>query len=80
MPEKVPVTERALIQRINRKLREKGEILKTARGVAAKAEVGRFYVIHADRNILMYHHVGLEAWGKKLGVLQPWEDVEDPGC
>ena len=41
----VPVSERALIQRINRKLASDLEVLKTARGRRAEFDLGRYYVI-----------------------------------
>ena len=74
--ETVPVTMRALVQRINRKLAAKSEILKKARGEKAKVEAGDYYVINSDRNILMLKRVDPEALGRKLEVLRPWESVE----
>jgi hypothetical protein len=77
--EKVPVTVRALVQRINRTLGKKGEKLLTARGEGAREEVGDYYVINVDRNILMLHHVNLEALGRELDVLKPWETLTPGG-
>jgi hypothetical protein len=72
----VPVTMRALLQRLNRKLASQGELLKKARSARASAEVGDYYVIHVNKNVLMRKHVDPETLGRKLGVLQSWESVE----
>lgn len=41
--QKVPISERALIQRINRKLLDNDQVLKSARGSRAEQELGGFY-------------------------------------
>jgi hypothetical protein len=48
--QKAPVSMRALIQRINRKLRHNGEVLKVARGSRAEAEanVGRYFIVNSS--------------------------------
>ena len=71
----VPVSLRALIQRINRKLATKGECLKTARGERARVEVGDFSVIDVTRNVLLFKDVSPEMLGRDLGVLEEWEAV-----
>jgi hypothetical protein len=69
---KVPITSRALIQRINRKLAPDQETLKTARG-ALQNEVGEHYVLDLFHNRVTTKDVNLETLGRKLGVLKPWE-------
>jgi hypothetical protein len=71
----VPVTEKALYQRINRKLRDDGETLKRARG-AAWTTLGEYYVVNLERNYVSQHHVDLEEYGRELGALQPFESVQ----
>ncbi len=68
----VPVSERALVQRINRKLAGK-QLVKT-RGIWALPELGRYYTV-SDRNTIVDTHVALEGFGRKLHVLQPWESL-----
>lgn len=80
MPKKtttVPVTMRALIQRINRKLRPDDEMLKVARGERARAQLGDYYAIDFNRNIVTAQHVDPEKWGREMNVLAPWEHVSD---
>jgi hypothetical protein len=73
--EGVPVTMRALTQRINRKLAERGEKLIKARGATARAEVGDWYVLDTNRSALVLLRVNPEALGRKLGILEAWERV-----
>lgn len=78
MPKKaqVPVTTRAAIQRINRKLKADRQVLKKARGNAAKEDVGDYYVIDTERNILMRSRVDLTQFGRTIGAIENWEEVE----
>jgi len=71
----VPVSERALITRINRRLSHKGQILKTTRGAQAKADLGKYYVADVERNIMMFHHVNLVPLARELGAMQAWEAI-----
>jgi hypothetical protein len=77
---KVLVSMRALIQRINRKLRHNGEVLKVARGSRAEAEadVGRYFIVNIKRNLLVNDHCDPEAVGREIGVMAEYERlVED---
>jgi hypothetical protein len=77
--ERVPVTERALIQRINRKLRSRnGYALKAARGDRWRSELGDYYTVDVDRNWIVEKHVDPEELGRKLGALAQWEKLEGP--
>ncbi len=69
------VTMRALLQRINRALEKEGEQLKTLRGDAELAELGRYYVVDYNTNTITAQHVDPEAWGRELGVLKAYEQV-----
>jgi len=69
------VTERALIQRINRKLRKDAEIMKVARGARAESNLGRYYTIDLHRNYLLHDHLDLETVGRELGVLAEFEHM-----
>jgi hypothetical protein len=73
--ERVPVTERALIQRVNRKLAASGQLLKKTRGEAAEETIGAYYVLDTRRNTVVLSRVNLVALAQKLGVLQKWETV-----
>jgi hypothetical protein len=44
----VPVSMRALVQRINRKLAQDGEVLKKLRGERYRAEFGDYYIVRVS--------------------------------
>lgn len=73
----VPVTMRALLQRINRALALDAEVLKTARGQRAEMELGQFYTIDQRRNVIVDKDVDPEALARKLGALKEYEHVVD---
>ena len=67
------ITDRALIQRINRKLKQNDEQLRTARTARAESSIGHYFIVDVRRNVIVTHHLDLEELGRQLGVLQPWE-------
>ncbi len=74
----------ALIKRVNRKLREAGEMLRRTRpfydhgrGPYYDNNTGEFYIIDVDRNCIASTHVDLEAYGRELGVLSNFEKVSE---
>ena len=73
---KVAVTERALIQRINRALRKRDEVLKRTRGTHALRDLGDYYVVDVRRNAVVAADVNPEAYGRELDVLAPYERVK----
>lgn len=70
---KVKVSMRALMQRINRKLRP-DEQLRRGRG-EHRGNVGEFYIIDYRINAIQQPDVDPEVLGRKLGVLKNWEEV-----
>lgn len=74
--QKAPVSERALLQRINRKLRREDEVLKVSRTARMVSSVGRYYVVDVLRNIVSCQHVDPESLGRDLGVLREWEELK----
>lgn len=73
--QRVPITEKALYQRINRKLRADGEVLKRARG-RVETTLGDYYVVDVERNFVTQHHVDLAELGRELGVMAEWESLQ----
>ena len=69
----VLVTMRALIQRINRKLRQDDQRLRTARGWFSN--LGDHYVLDFKHNRIVKGHVDPEALGRDLGVLKDYEKL-----
>lgn len=75
MTSKVPISLRALTQRINRKLKPDYQQLKTPRGDRLWRDLGQFYILDYSRNTITAAHVNPEALGRELGCLQQWEEV-----
>jgi hypothetical protein len=81
--EKVPISERALLQRLNRALAKEDLMVKKSRskdqdsrGNYVYRELGEFFVVNTQRNVVDSKNIDLEDWGKKMKVLKPWERLE----
>lgn len=75
---KVPVSERAVFARVKRKLAQDGEILKKCRFDSRwYNDLGDYYTVDAQFNAIRDRQVPLEAWAREMGLLQPWEQLED---
>ena len=73
---RVPVSERALVQRINRKLTKDDEQLHATRpGTRAEFDLGRYYVRDFRCPNIVRMHVDIEDLARELEVLQPWEEM-----
>jgi hypothetical protein len=72
----VPVTMRALIQRINRKLNGELQRLHVCRRNSRFwTDLGDFYIVDTNRNHIMYTCVDPVTYGRSLGVLNAYERV-----
>jgi hypothetical protein len=80
---KVMVSQRALVQRINRRLAKENRKLCAARGFNAggthydDTNLGRFYVIDAYRNAVVDTRVDIADLARDLSVLKNWEELQD---
>lgn len=72
----VPISERALVQRINRALAKDGETLRKARSAQTAASVGEYFILDTTKNSVARTDVDLVALGRKLKVLAPYERVK----
>jgi hypothetical protein len=80
---KQPVSVRALVARINRRLANEGERVLTCREASRWfQDCGRYYVVN-DRDNILATDIDLEAYGRETGALRAWEqlaaDDEDGG-
>lgn len=67
----IPVSERALIKRINRSLRRNFEKLKKCQEKSrCFNDLGSFYVVDQRNNLFVERHVDIEAFGRDIGVLK----------
>lgn len=76
---KIPVTRRALFQRLQRALRRDDLLLKTARTERLRLNVGDYFTVGLFTNAVMDQHVDLEKMGKEYGVLHDYEALEKEG-
>ena len=76
-PRLAPISERALLARVSRCLSKDGERLKTCKEDSRAFDtLGRYYVVDIQRNLVTDRNIDLEAYARKLGVLQAWEKLE----
>jgi hypothetical protein len=71
------ITMEALVKRINRKLAHKREQLKKTRGADAWNDVGDYFVLDVERNLIVVTHLNPENLGRELGVLKRTETVKN---
>lgn len=77
----VPISERALLARINRKLKPDYEALRRAREDSCGFnELGRYFLLDLYRNAVVEMHVDLEMKGRELGVLRDYETLSEEGA
>jgi hypothetical protein len=72
----VPVTPRALSQRVGRALEKQGERLLANRRPVPVPDLGNYYTVDLKKNSVARAHVDLEEIGRELGVLKPYESLE----
>ena len=72
---KAPVTERALVQRLNRRLAKDSQKLCASRSPAAESDLGKFYVVDTAGGSIAACLFDLDGLGRDLGALQPWEEL-----
>ena len=73
---KKAVRIRVVVQRINRELAAKGQILMTTRRMQIKPHLGDYYILDLSGNV-MDTHIDPEKLARKLGVLKEGEEGEE---
>jgi hypothetical protein len=75
---KVPVTRRAVVQRINRRLKGQYKRLRAChRGSQSWDALGDYYVVDTYRNLVVDTGVNMAKLADKIGALQPFEQLAD---
>jgi len=76
MSKKVPITSRALLQRINRRLASEGERVKKLKSTSRMyMQWGPYYRLDTDRNALLEDNVDIVRLGRQLNALAEWETL-----
>ena len=75
--QKVMISERALLARINRKLKQDNEKLRKCKvDSRGYSYLGDYYAVDLNRNTVTDTHVDLSEWGKEMKVLADFEQLE----
>lgn len=75
MTDKLMVTARSLIQRINRALPPNQMLKSNRRSERMTEEFGAYYVLDVKQKRVVQRHVDLVQLAKKLEAIEPWEDL-----
>jgi len=73
---KIKISERALLQRINRALSGCDEVLKKARSERVSDDLGRYFVLDTRLNAVVRKGVELEGYGRSIKALRDYEELE----
>lgn len=74
---KVPIKERALLARLNRKLVHDGFVVKKSRGARSIQELGYYYMLSTQSPNIVDTHIDLAAKAEEEGVLMGYEELVD---
>lgn len=73
---KVPVSERAAIARIRRKMKHEGLALVAGReGSRSYSDTGDWYVVNSNMNIIVAQHCSIEGLAADYEVLKAYETL-----
>ena len=78
---RVPVSLRAVFQRLNRALAKEGRVVKAPRGrvAAPAAEAGTYFIVDLERGAMVASGITAERlvkMAREKGALAAWEEVE----
>lgn len=74
---KIPISERALLARINRILYQENKILKKNRDKNKNIiEIGKYFLVDKSINQIILKRVNLENYGRQLNVIKEYEELD----
>ena len=75
----VPVSERALFARVNRKLAKEGQMLRRCKESSrAFSDLGYLYIVDTHSNTIIALNCDLENLAREVGAIAHWERLEEP--
>lgn len=77
MEQKIPVSSRAVLARVNRILGKEGKALRFSRSQGEKANLGEGYILNTEKGAIEHSHVSLKEWAQKLGAIKAFEEMAD---
>ncbi len=77
-PSRVLVSERAVLQRLNRALAHEVKVIRVCKETSRWfRDCGRYYLVDLNFNAIRDSHIDLEAFAREEGVLKPFEAMAD---
>jgi hypothetical protein len=73
---KMPVTIRAVTQRLNRRLKSEYLVLTATRGDQQREQFGDYFLLNFRKKTVVRTHIDLELLARDWGVLQDWEKMK----
>lgn len=77
MSKKIPVSEKAVLARVNRRLDRDDQAVKKTRRKSIVSYIGEYTRVDYRRGGVVENHVDLEALAREVGALEPWETMEE---
>jgi hypothetical protein len=74
----ISIERRALLARINRRLKARGEQMFRTRGQKAAKEIGPWYIVSLEKRLVADSRLELETCARRLGALSEWERLAEP--
>ena len=71
---RIPITLRALLERVRRRHTREGRTFYVSRGEQAKT--GRYFLVDANNHVVDAKINDLEAHAREIGALQPFERLK----
>ncbi len=71
-----PVTEEAVLQRLNTRLQARGQVLQKCQHLSRACEaLGDYYVVDFNQHLVIATHVQLESMAREEGCLADGEEL-----
>jgi len=77
---KVPISERALFQRIQRRLKKEGQKIFRSRAGMQKMNLGTYYTVEIWTNTVKRYQIDLEDFGRECSVVADYEYLKQNGA
>jgi hypothetical protein len=73
----ISIDRQAVLRRVNRRLKARGEQMFRTRGQRAAREVGEWFVVNLKKSSVTGSGLELEACARQLGALRAWERLDE---
>ena len=73
---RIPVAVRAVVGRINRRIKRHGQRLVVCRNAQHRAEVGQYFLVSIETGRLVERGVDLERLARGVFALELWEEIQ----